>query len=271
MMILPANVELFNWKSQNKQTKHKNDTTINKPWTHQQQQTINDNHNQRQRQQERQAIVIKQGDNRHSQAQNDSTINELVRKWKWTTADESRKQWFFFMHRINMRHQPLMQEREKRSKLRGISRIRNKNNSFTYINEYCIFVCWRRCEKVRKAVALDQSCFIPIESQWFGAIGMEVVAMAFNWLNECHKPARPKALGIFSLVQLKLAGLFWPVVEPWLLFQLLRRPKGLPCRPKRSSVGVAQCDRKILNATISNLAGTVNQLLSRQTVFCCYF
>ena len=92
---------------------------------------------------------------------------------------------------------------------------------------------------------------------------------SIGWMNAINR--RAKALGIFSLVQLKLAGLFWPVVEPWLLFQLLRRPKELPCRPKRSSVGVAQCDRKLLNATLSNLAGTVNQLLSRQTVFCCYF
>ena len=209
--------------------KRKNDTTINKPWTHQQQQTINDNHNQRQRQQERQAIVIKQGDNRHSQAQNDSTINELLRKW---TTDESRKQWFFFMHRINMRHQPLMQEREKRSKLRGISQIRNKNNSFTFINEYCIFVCWRRCEKVRKAVALDQSCFIPIESQWFGAIGMEVVAMVFNWLNECHKPAREQRWEVFHWFNWSLPAYFGHQLNLDYYFGYWR--------PKWSSVGVAQ-------------------------------
>ena len=208
--------------------KRKNDTTINKPWTHQQQQTINDSDNQRQ--QQRQAIVIKQGDNRHSQAQNDSTINQLIRKW--TKTNESRKQWFFFMHWINMRHQPLMQEREKRSKLRGISQIRNKNNSFTFINEYCIFVCWRRCEKVRKAVALDQSCFIPIESQWFGAIGMEVVAMAFNWLNECHKPARQQRWEFFHWFNWSLPAYFGQQLNLDYYFGYWR--------PKGSSVAVTE-------------------------------
>ena len=42
---------------------------------------------------------------------------------------------------------------------------------------------------------------------------------SIGWMNAINQ--RAKALGIFSLVQLKLAGLFWPVVEPWLLFWLL--------------------------------------------------